>query len=645
MVECIIIEMFTSVKGEISLKKRVCLVAPYQELVELALQVKHELGLPIDIMEGNLEDGVVTAQEARRQGAQVIISRGGTASMIRKHVDLPVVEIKVTGYDLLKVLYQYRDSKQMIGIVGYQNVVYGCRAISNVLNIPIKEIIIPNDEGNTDWNQVQQQVTDLIDCYGLQGIIGDTIAVSKLKALNVDVHLITSGKEAVLQAVEEALHILQVRESEKEKAKTFQAVLDFVSNAVIATDEKGLITVVNPAAEEIFNIKREVVIGQPVHEVIKNTGINRVLETGVAEVEQLQEIPGGHILTNRIPIHVDGQIKGVVATFQEISKIQGAEQIIRQNLYAKGWVAKYKFNDILTKDQRMKRLIEIARGFAKTDATVLIQGESGTGKEILAQSIHAESLRAEGPFVAVNCAALPTQLLESELFGYVEGAFTGAKKGGKIGLFEIAHNGTIFLDEIGEMDKSLQARLLRVLEEKQVMRLGSDKIIPVNIRVIAATNVDLKKQISEGNFRMDLYYRLNVLNLRTIPLRERKEDIEYLAYYFLRKFNKKYGRQVEKFSPEVIAFLTNYNWPGNVRELRNTIERIVISAETDYVTLDDIKLIGEELQATEKTEFLAGTMQEIKRRIIHKVLEEESFNKSRAAKRLGIDRSTLERYL
>ncbi|QNB47609.1 PAS domain S-box protein [Thermanaerosceptrum fracticalcis] len=632
--------------------KRICLIAPYKELAELAWQAKQELNLAIDIKEGNLEEGIAPALEAQRRGAQVIISRGGTASIIRKQVDVPVVEINVTGYDILKTLHQYRDSTTTIGIVGYQNVVYGCQTIASILNIPIQEIIIPNDDGNINWSEIKEQMTELVERNGIKVIVGDTTAASKLGGLNVDVHLITSGKEAIIQAIEESCHIIRVREQEEEKAKKFQIVLDFVRDAVIATDEKGLITVVNPMAEKIFNIKRENAYGQPIQEIVKNTGINRVLESGIAEIEQLQEVPVGHILTNRIPIKVSGQIKGVVATFQEISKIQDAEQKIRQNLYAKGWITKYKFNDILSRDLRMKRLIEIARVYAKTDATILIEGESGTGKEMLAQSIHAESLRSDGPFVAVNCAALPPQLLESELFGYEEGAFTGAKKGGKIGLFELAHNGTIFLDEIGEMDKGLQARLLRILEEKQVMRLGSDKIIPVNIRVIAATNVSLKNEISQGNFRMDLYYRLNVLNLRTIPLRERHGDIELLAHYFLRQGNQKYGRTVKKLAPEVIEFLSNYRWPGNLRELKNVIERIVLSAEKEYVTLADIELIVEELQNIDKNtqeyqwgHLLDGTLQEIKRKIILKVLEDEGYNKSRAARRLGIDRSTIERFL
>ncbi len=631
--------------------EQICLMAPYRGLADLVRKHKRDLGFNINITVGNLEDGIEVAKEAQRQGAQAIISRGGTASLIKKYLEIPVVEIKVTGYDILNVLYPLRDKGITVGIVGYQNVVYGCRTISRILNIPIKELCIPNDQ-QADWQCIKEKVEEMINVHKVGTIIGDTVVASKFKDLEVNFTLITSGIEAVIQAVDEARNVVQVREKEKEKAKTFQAVIDFVHDAVVATDEKGLITVVNPSAEKIFCVKKEEVVGTKVNEIIKNSKIKEVLESGVGQIEQIQKTLTGDIVTNRIPIKVGGKIKGVVATFQEVARIQGIEQKIRQNIYAKGLLTKYTFNDILTKDKKMKRMLQIAKEYAKTDATVLITGESGTGKELLAQSIHAASPRSSGPFVAINCAALPPQLLESELFGYVEGAFTGAVKGGKIGLFELAHNGTIFLDEIGELDKALQARILRVIQEKQVMRLGSDKILPINIRIVAATNAQLKKLVREGKFRPDLFYRVNVLNLKTIPLRERKGDIAYLCYYFMRKYNNKYGKQIEVFDQEVIDFFTNYPWYGNVREMKNIIERIVISSKKDYITLNDIDLLIEEMQSfnyieesEEEASLLQGTLTEIKSKIIKKVLVEEDYNKSRAAKRLNIDRSTLKRFL
>lgn len=631
---------------------RICFIAPYEEIFELAQQVKQELNLNFMIKKGNLEEGIEPAIEAERQGAEAIISRGGTASFIKQNVKIPVTEIRVTGYDILKSLYPYRNSKSTIGVVGYRNVVDGCLTVAKILNIPIKEIILSNEEEKIDWNSTEQKVSQLIKEYNIHTLIGDTTVISKLPSLNIDVNLITSGKEAILQTIEESVNILQVRDAEKERSKKFEAVLDFVNDGVIATDEYGIITVINPVAEKIFNVKREEAIGAPVKRIIPNTGIMDVLHSKNADIQELQKVSASYIMTHRIPIVVNDLVKGVVATFQDISDIQGAEQKIRQNLHTKGFTTRYHFKDLLTKNPKMKKLIHVAKDFAKTDATILIEGESGTGKEIFSQSIHNLSKRKDNPFVAINCAALPANLLESELFGYVKGAFTGARKEGKPGLFELAHNGTIFLDEIGEMDKSLQARLLRILEEKQVMRIGSDKVIPIDIRVIAATNANLKKQIKQGEFRMDLYYRLNVLRLQTIPLKERKEDIEYLTKYFLRVINNKYGRQVEKLSPDIIKLFSQYSWPGNTRELKNIIERLVLSTTKDSITLEDSEFLLEEItndstinEEENSSAFLKGTMDDIKRKIILKILEEENYNKSRTARRLGIDRSTVQKYL
>lgn len=633
--------------------EKICAILPYKELFEIAEYCKNQKSLDIKVKRGNLEEAIPLAIELERKGAEVIISRGGTAALIRKHVHIPVVEIKVTYLDILRILYPFRDKNNTLLVVGFKDVVNGSRLVGSVLNVNLKEIIIPYEDKEYSLKQIIQSAEQLFVNNNISGIVGDTAAVINLENLCKNICLITSGKEAFLQAVDEANNIVRAKKQEKEKSKKFQAVLDFINDGVISTDEHGIITVFNPTAERIFDVKKEMAIGSPIRDVINEEFNAGVLKTNMAELEKIQNAPKGTIMINTIPINVGNEVKGVVSTFKEVSKIQVAEQKIRENLYVKGFVTRYSFKDILTKDPRVKKMIQMAEDYAKTNATILIEGESGTGKEVFAQSIHAKSSRSKGPFIALNCAALPWQLLESELFGYVEGAFTGAAKGGKVGLFEMAHNGTIFLDEIGEIDKSLQARFLRVLEEKQIMRIGSDKIVPVNVRVIAATNLNLRQQVMQGGFRADLYYRLNVLNLYTIPLRERKVDIEYLANYFIRISNKKYGLQVEKLSDEVIEFLQSYSWPGNIREMKNVIERIVLTTRKDIVRLSDIELIVSEIKKSHEMlcntgipqEFLQGSLNEIKKKVITKVLKEEGYNKSRAARRLEIDRSTLDRLL
>lgn len=630
---------------------KICLIAPYPELAALAREARAEAGLDFAIAVGNLEDALPAANAARADGAQVIVSRGGTAALLRQHLDIPVVEIKVTGYDVLRALYPYRGSDRTIGIVGFQNVVNGCRAVADILAIPIRELIIKTDESGVDWGRVKTRLRRMTAACDIDIVIGDTLVISKLKLDNLAVHLITSGSEAILQAVDEAAHIAAVRAEERKAAERFQTILSFVHDGVIATDEKGNITVFNPVAAATFRVDPQAAYGRPVGEVVANTRLDKVLASGVAELGELQQAPSGHIVTNRVPITVDGEVKGVVATFQEVSQLQHTEQKIRQNLYAKGFYAKYSFADIITADPRVQRLIAIAKNYARTDATVLIQGESGTGKELFAQGIHQAGPRAKGPFVAVNCSALPAQLLESELFGYVEGAFTGAKRGGKPGLFELAHNGTIFLDEIGDMDRGLQARLLRVIEERQVMRLGSDTLIPVNTRIVAATNIDLGKEVAEGRFRLDLYYRLNILSLTVPPLRERPGDIPLLAARFLADSTARHKRKQANLPAGALDLLAGYPWPGNVRELKSVIERIVLSAESGPADLSAVRPLLDELTDRRPdsggtiVEAPAGSLHDIKRQIVAAVLREEGYNKSRAAKRLGVDRATIDRLL
>jgi PAS domain S-box-containing protein len=631
---------------------KICLVAPYKELAAEAKILKKKQRLLIDVVIGNLEEGLQHALKAERKGAQVIISRGGTASLIQRKVKIPVIEIQVTGYDVLHIMYPLACKGKKLAILGYQNVVLGCGIAANILNIPIKELILGVESPDTDWNWVRKEVHRFIKEDGIDTIIGDANVVEKLDVPSVDIRMITSGSESIQTAVTAASHIVQVREEEQKAAQRLQAILDFVHDGIVATDEKGKITVLNTVAERIFRIQHEQVLGRHIDSIIKNTRVIDVIKSGHAVIAQLQKVYEGHILTNRIPIYVDGAIKGVVATFQEVTKIQDAERTIREKLYGKGLIAKYTFDDILTKDTRMKRLVEISKGYAKTAATVLIQGESGTGKELFAQSIHAWSARSQGPFVAINCAALPPQLLESELFGYVEGAFTGAKKSGKIGLFELAHTGTIFLDEIGDMDKMLQARLLRVLADRRVMRIGSDAFIPIDIRIIAATNSDLHRQVQSGAFRKDLYYRINVLHIPLIPLRERPDDIPLLAGHFFKRFSREQGQNLKELPVEVLRSFGDYQWPGNVRELENIIERIVLSAERGRIHLPTVRMMAEELRSTQTIKksspmsdnFLSGSYQDIKRRVIRLVLKEEGWNKSRTARRLGIDRTTVDKY-
>lgn len=309
--------------------------------------------------------------------------------------------------------------------------------------------------------------------------------------------------------------------------------MNHVHDGIIYINQDQEIEIFNQKAEEIFSMKTEAVIGKKVAPTIPNTKLDQILTNKIVHKNALQDVGNNKIVSTRVPVEMDGKIIGALATFKDVTDIKKLEADLRLKLKKKGHIAKYNFQNIIGQSKEIKKVIKKAKKIAKSESTILIQGESGTGKELFAQSIHNYSDRFQNPFVAINCAAFPDNLLESELFGYEGGAFTGAKKGGKPGVFEQAHTGTIFLDEIGDISANIQARLLRVLQEKEIMRIGGTKMIPIDIRVVAATNKDLYQLIQTGEFREDLYYRLNVLSLFIPPLRKRREDILLLIEYFL----------------------------------------------------------------------------------------------------------------
>lgn len=361
-----------------------------------------------------------------------------------------------------------------------------------------------------------------------------------------------------------------------------EAVLLATQDAISVVNEKGEHILINPAYTKMTGLDLSEVLGKDaLYDIEEGESLHlKVLKTKKSvENTKLKIRPSGKtVVAQAAPIIVNGVMKGSVAVLHDISgikdltdKLDKAEKKLRELSY------KYRPEDIIGESDAIMEVKKMIEKAAKVPATVLLRGESGTGKELFANSIHAQSKRATSNFVRVNCAALSDSLLESELFGYEEGSFTGALKGGKKGLFEEADKGTIFLDEISEISMNTQAKLLRVLQEKEVLRVGSNVPIPIDARVIAATNVDLVKAVKEGKFREDLFYRLNILPIILPPLRERKTDIPLLIKNFIIKFNDEYGRHIVDISDEALFILTNYDWPGNVRELENIIGRSIIN--------------------------------------------------------------------
>ncbi|MBP2660791.1 MAG: modulated sigma54 specific transcriptional regulator, Fis family [Firmicutes bacterium] len=464
------------------------------------------------------------------------------------------------------------------------------------------------------------------------------------------------GAVAVFQNITELQTVAVELENVKNLKSTLESAIESFFEGIVIVDRSGKITMINQSYCDFLGVERERVIGQHVVEVIPNTRMHVVAQDGKAEITEIQRINDHNCVVTRIPIVKDGETVGAVGkvVFKDVkdlkilsnklNKLEFELEYYKEEL-RKAYGGKYTFDSIIGTSEKMQWMKSIALKAAKGNSTVLILGESGTGKEVFAQSIHNGSIRNNGPFIKVNCAALPENLLETELFGYDEGAFTGAKKGGKPGKFELANRGTIFLDEIGDMPISMQVKLLRVLQEREFERVGGTKTIKLDLRVIAATNRDLTKMIEKGEFRQDLYYRLDIISLAIPPLRERTEDIPALCDMLLKKINKRVQHDVEGIAAATLKLLMAYKWPGNVRELENVLERALNLMDDHEVLIAPehlppvVKKVNKESEPIEVSDNLAEMLDDTEKQAILKVLEEAGGNKSKAAKILGIHRS------
>ncbi|MGQ9826108.1 MAG: sigma-54 interaction domain-containing protein, partial [Desulfotomaculales bacterium] len=372
----------------------------------------------------------------------------------------------------------------------------------------------------------------------------------------------------------------------KNAVELLETVLDNIQNGIVVVDRNARIIIFNKAYCDFLEVRKENMIGRPVVEAIENTRMHIVLQTGVAEIGDVQRIKGHDMICSRIPLKKNGEIWGAlgIVMFRDVKDLRTlmrrverlrSELEFYKDELAREQGARYRLENIVGTSERIQELKRIVLKVARSDSTVLIRGESGTGKELFAHALHNASPRRARPFVRVNCSALPENLLESELFGYREGAFTGARRGGKMGKFELADGGTIFLDEIGDLPVNMQAKLLRVLQEKEIERLGDNQPTKVNVRVIAATNRNLEEMVREGLFRQDLFYRLNVVVLEIPPLRERPDDIPALVASLLAKLTEHLGCSPKRIDESVLEYLCKHTWPGNVRELENVLERIL----------------------------------------------------------------------
>ena len=428
--------------------------------------------------------------------------------------------------------------------------------------------------------------------------------------------------------------------------------------SVIMIDQDGRIAFINEEYAKVLNVDPEAVIGIPVEEIIPHSRMPHVLRTGKEEIGSVFIMKNGvPIIVNRIPIKKNGEIIGVVAytTYNKLADINtyqrqilylNHELSIYKNELTKLRGAKYSLDQVIGTSPEIIKLKDLTRKVAKTKSTVLIVGETGTGKEAIAHSIHQLSPRSHQPFIRLNCAAIPKELLEAEMFGYEEGAFTGAKKGGRPGKFELANGGTLFLDEVHQLPLNLQSKLLRVLQEKEIERVGGEKLIGVDVRLICTTNQNLIEMVNKGEFRDDFYYRINVVEIAIPPLRDRIEDIPQLVDHFIAKSNREMGLDIKGVEEKVYDLFGRYHWPGNIRELEHALERAANSVQSGCFTLADLDFIARRINYNASDEEESPkTMEEIRNRAekeaIIQALRKTNRNKKLAAEVLQIDRTVL----
>lgn len=636
-------------------------ISPYKKMADLFSEVCKEFNKNVIVKIGDLESGAKQAIALEEQGADVVISRGGTAIAIKKKVfNLPVVEIQISGFDLIRALYKIREKTKKAAIVGFCPFTYGVEGLGSIIDMELKALTLKESWYKQPY-YIKKKLEE-IKRQNYEWIVGDNISVEIAEQLGMNAVLVESGKEALMQSILEAERVAEVRRNELEKSKRIKSIIDFAYEGIINVDQNGIIDTFNPQAAKIFKKEPYKIIGKNINKIFPEFNFSKITKSGKRLEGKFWTVGDVKIVANIIPIKINNEVIRFVITFQKISQIQRIEQKIRKKIYLKGNVAENKFEDIVSQSKIISNLKEEAKNYAQVDSPVLLYGETGTGKELFAQAIHNYSVRKNKPFVAFNCAALPENILESELFGYVEGAFTGAKRGGKMGFFEQAHEGTIFLDEIGEISQDIQARLLRVLQECKIRRLGDDRVIPVDVRIITSTNKNLNKLVKENKFRRDLYYRIDVLNLKLPNLKERKEDIPLLTKFFIKKCQYKFKKEIEGISEESMDILKSYNWPGNIRQLENIIERLIVRSRDHYIMPGLVKEVMEfidydKIMYINSTSLenetnhgesdlhipLTGNLEDIERIIIKKMIKNEKGNKRAVAKKLGIGRTTLWR--
>lgn len=601
----------------------------------------------LDVFNISYTASVLGVQKLFEEGYEVVLFYSAFGLSLMRQIGHSVVPIHKTDIDVIKTLVSARKISKDVTMTLHAD---------EHLDIPYLEKLLDMRIRRISYNTVSELKIGIKKAFdeGAANLVGGGVSAQMAKERGVHCSVVEPNEYSMYTALEQAKSVARAKREEKNSREQLLGLLKVFEEGVVYVDSEKQLIFNNNTACDLLKIRRSgnraAFAG-----LYQALMIDDVLRDGRARIDNIVTINKEQLVVTAMPMSINSLLQGVVVFLRDVASVQNISGKIRENQRQTGFVAHYAIDDIKGNDPVMLRMKKMMHLYAPSSASTFIQGETGTGKELLAQSLHNDSPRSKCPFVAINCAALPDSLLESELFGYEEGAFTGASRGGKAGVFELAHTGTLFLDEVGDMGASAQLRLLRVLETKELIRVGGTRIIPVDIRVISASHASLLQQVNKGKFRADLFYRLAVLRLKLPPLRQRVQDIPLLLETLLQR----YGKSPADLSPAMFHAMEGYSWPGNIRELKSFVESYLIllgkKALDETLFLELLREWSNESDA--QTESVPpngkltahGSLKEqlkaARRQIIYNMLQECAWNKKLAAKRLGISYNNLWRIM
>ena len=565
---------------------RICFMS-YHQLKSFSLPIirEYQYRAQIEMIEASFDQALAIAKDRiENQQVDVFVSAGSNAGILKAGLQVPVITIEVSGYDLLNALIKAKGISQRVGIVSYGDVIPELDELKSILAIDLIQYKYRTpDEAKQCVMQLKKQ--------GVQVVLGSSLIVDMVKQANMEA-VLTYSHDSIRKAFEQALEVARIARLEATRFKQLNSLLHTLPEAIVAVDADEKIIAINQAMLNILSPAGIEIRGRILTEIQPELSLQETLQSSEKSQPSALQLSGTNWISNRTPILDENRVVGAALTLYDARTIYTADTKLRMFERTRQFTARYQFSSIVGQTEIIQDTIQRAQRFAKSDLDILILGESGTGKELFAQSIHNSSSRSTHPFIAINCAAFPESLIEGELFGHDDGAFTGSRRGGRRGLIEAAHKGTLFLDEIGDMPLSLQTRLLRVLQEREITRLGSNSPIPVDIRVIAATHQPLQLLVQQHSFRQDLYYRLNTLQLVLPPLRQRQQDIEVLFLLFLQQNvrSKTTSSLLFDLTKKLKPYLNQYPWLGNVRELESIAKRIsiLINENANNFSIDEL---------------------------------------------------------